>query len=258
MELLTADDVLNKTFQTTKFREGYDVEEVDDFLDLVLGTLRALYEENDGLKAQVAAAQQSSGEVAEAPALAPEAPAEVVEAPVAEAPVVSEADFGQAQAALTEAQAKAAAAEEQLAQVQAAADQAAARAAELESQLTTAQAALAAQESSALEASPEPEAATGIIQLAQQLHDDHVRAGQEEGARIVSEAHSESSRIIREAEDTSTQTLNKLEHERSILENKIEDLKTFERDYRGRLQGYLEGLLGDLNGGNSGSSEASL
>ena len=33
--MLTAADVLNHKFSATKFREGYDQDEVDDFLDLV-------------------------------------------------------------------------------------------------------------------------------------------------------------------------------------------------------------------------------
>ena len=41
MALLTADEVLNKKFQATKFREGYDQDEVDDFLDCVIWSLRA-------------------------------------------------------------------------------------------------------------------------------------------------------------------------------------------------------------------------
>src|SRR5699024_5873269 len=55
MALLTADDVLNKKFQPTKFREGYDQDEVDDFLDEVVNTLRAVYTENEELKARLAA-----------------------------------------------------------------------------------------------------------------------------------------------------------------------------------------------------------
>ena len=35
MTLLTADDVLNKKFQATKFREGYEQDEVDEFLETV-------------------------------------------------------------------------------------------------------------------------------------------------------------------------------------------------------------------------------
>jgi len=42
MAMLTADDVLNKKFQATKFREGYDQDEVDDFLDDVVNTLRSI------------------------------------------------------------------------------------------------------------------------------------------------------------------------------------------------------------------------
>lgn len=42
MALLTPDDVVNKKFQSTKFREGYDQDEVDAFLDDVVATLREL------------------------------------------------------------------------------------------------------------------------------------------------------------------------------------------------------------------------
>ncbi len=61
MALLTADDVLNKKFQPTKFREGYDQDEVDDFLDEVVNTLRAVYAENEELKARLASAPAGSG-----------------------------------------------------------------------------------------------------------------------------------------------------------------------------------------------------
>jgi DivIVA domain-containing protein len=37
---LSETDVLNKRFQTTKFRRGYDQDNVDDFLDEVVATLR--------------------------------------------------------------------------------------------------------------------------------------------------------------------------------------------------------------------------
>ena len=39
---LTPEDVVNKRFQSTKFREGYDQDEVDDFLDEVVVELRRL------------------------------------------------------------------------------------------------------------------------------------------------------------------------------------------------------------------------
>lgn len=52
--MLTPEDVLNKAFQTTKFREGYDQDEVDDFLDQVVIELRRLNQENEELRQQVA------------------------------------------------------------------------------------------------------------------------------------------------------------------------------------------------------------
>ena len=60
MALLTADDVLNKKFQATKFREGYDQDEVDDFLDEVVNTLRETQNENEDLKSKLAAAGDPS------------------------------------------------------------------------------------------------------------------------------------------------------------------------------------------------------
>lgn len=53
---LTPNDVLNKQFATTRLKEGYDQDEVDDFLDEVLAEFQRLIAENDKLKAQLAAA----------------------------------------------------------------------------------------------------------------------------------------------------------------------------------------------------------
>ncbi|MDP5226194.1 MULTISPECIES: DivIVA domain-containing protein [Arthrobacter] len=72
---LTPEDVVNKRFQPTKFREGYDQDEVDDFLDEIVVELRRLNQENEELRKQL------GGKGAEAP---------VAEAPKAE-PVKEEA-----------------------------------------------------------------------------------------------------------------------------------------------------------------------
>lgn len=74
--LLTADDVLTKKFPATKFREGYDVVEVDDFLDEVLNTLRELYAENDDLKAKLEASERRVAELSRANAQQQSLPAE--------------------------------------------------------------------------------------------------------------------------------------------------------------------------------------
>ena len=39
---ITPEDIVNKRFQSTKFREGYDQDEVDDFLDEVVLEMRRL------------------------------------------------------------------------------------------------------------------------------------------------------------------------------------------------------------------------
>jgi DivIVA domain-containing protein len=212
MALLTADEVLNKKFQATKFREGYDQDEVDDFLDEVVNTLREIQGENDDLKTKLAAAERRIAELSRAgaqqaaPAPKPEpvpeptpepiaAPAPVVAAPVAPAPVVAPAAPARGN---------------------------------------------------------EPESATGMLALAQKLHDDYVRSGQEESERLVADAKNQANRIVREAEETSQRTHGQLEQERSLLERKIDELRVFERDYRTRLKSYLENLLGDLdNRGNA-------
>ncbi len=76
---LTPEDVVNKRFQPTKFREGYDQDEVDDFLDEVVVELRRLNQENDELKQRLAASEARIAELqrtagsdqAPAPAAAP-------------------------------------------------------------------------------------------------------------------------------------------------------------------------------------------
>jgi DivIVA domain-containing protein len=85
---LTPEDVVNKRFQITKFREGYDQDEVDDFLDSVVVELRRLTVENDDLRSKLAAAD-ARGE--DSPSEAPSFPAASV---VAAAAVPSAADAG--------------------------------------------------------------------------------------------------------------------------------------------------------------------
>jgi DivIVA domain-containing protein len=70
---LTPEDVVNKRFQPTKFREGYDQDEVDDFLDEVVVELRRLNQENEELRQRLIASdsrinelQRSSGQPAPA------------------------------------------------------------------------------------------------------------------------------------------------------------------------------------------------
>ena len=193
MTLLTADDVLNKKFQATKFREGYEQDEVDEFLDEVVEAMRQLEAENADLKAKLEAANRrvaQLGEGASIPA-APASPVSPVQAePAVSMPAVSGESGGQG-----------------------------------------------------------PAAASGMLELAQRLHDEHVANGKAEGERIVTEARSTGEQIVREAEDQRNRTLAQLEKERSALEQKIDELRRFESDYRTRLKSYLQNLLANVEDG---------
>ncbi|MDR0504711.1 MAG: DivIVA domain-containing protein [Bifidobacteriaceae bacterium] len=198
MAQLTADDVVLKKFQATKFREGYDQVEVDDFLDEVAESMRALSTENNELKDKLALAEQRIAELSRAAATPAPAPVPVVVAPPTPEPRLERGLLGAA----------------------------------------------------------EPESATGMLALAQKLHDEYVRAGQEEGDQILADAKAKAAGIIREAEDASVRTLSKLEQDRAILERKIDELRIFERDYRTRLKSYLESLLADVEGKSVQLSDA--
>src|SRR4051794_35201691 len=58
---LTPEDVSNKRFTPVRLREGYDMGEVDQFLDEVEAELARLTRENDDLRAKLAAAQTGGG-----------------------------------------------------------------------------------------------------------------------------------------------------------------------------------------------------
>ena len=71
---LTPEDVVNKRFQATKFREGYDQDEVDDFLDEVVVELRRLNQENEELRQRLAAAEARANEASKSAQVAPTPP----------------------------------------------------------------------------------------------------------------------------------------------------------------------------------------
>jgi len=195
---LTPEDVVNKRFQPTKFREGYDQDEVDDFLDEVVVELRRLGQENEELRQRLIASESRINELqrsgatpavtqgAEAPAAAPAAAAPEA-APVA-APV--------AYAAGTDS---------------------------------------------------DPNNTNNLLQLARRLHEEHVREGIEKRDALIAEGHATAARIVSEAEAEQRAQLSTLDQERTALEQRVEDLRTFEREYRQKLKGHIEGLLHDLD-----------
>jgi DivIVA domain-containing protein len=79
---LTPDDVVTKQFQHVRFKEGFDPDEVDDFLDEIVVEWRKTIAENEELKAKLAAYESGETPAAEAEAVTPAEPV-VTEVPAA-------------------------------------------------------------------------------------------------------------------------------------------------------------------------------
>src|SRR6185437_9640068 len=66
---LTPEDVSNKRFTPVRLREGYDMGEVDQFLDLVEAELTRLRQDNDELRARMDVVPAQPGGSTQAPAV---------------------------------------------------------------------------------------------------------------------------------------------------------------------------------------------
>ncbi|WP_255768451.1 DivIVA domain-containing protein [Pseudarthrobacter sulfonivorans] len=215
---LTPEDVVNKRFQPTKFREGYDQDEVDDFLDEIVVELRRLNQENDELRKKLA----ESGSAVPASSAAAAPVVEKVPAPVKADKVESPAK-PEAETKVPEAPKK------------------------KEAEPAAVAAAPAAAPAPAAGSSVSAESAAGLLAMAQQMHDRHVADGQAQKDKIIAEAQIEASSLVNDAQEKSRKILGALEQQRSVLERKVEQLRGFERDYRSRLKAYIEGQLRDLD-----------
>ena len=76
---LTPDDVVTKQFQHVRFKEGFDPDEVDDFLDEIVVEWRKSIAEADELRAKLAAYESGAEAPAAPTAVVEQAPAPAVE-----------------------------------------------------------------------------------------------------------------------------------------------------------------------------------
>ena len=262
MALLTAEDVHWKQFQATKFREGYDQEEVDEFLNEVVETIATLQDQNASLKSEldevrqqaaaggVVAPSDSGEETAALKAQLETANAQIAEmqtqvqqyqAAAAEGDPQAGEQIQALQAHLAQTQQEAQAA---LAQSQAETQQAEAEIEQLREQLAQ------AEQNSQAAAQPsagQPEDATSMLALAQRVHDEYVRNGQQEADQILEDSRLKGDQIVREANDERRRVLEQLESERADLESRVDDLKAFENDYRQKVREHLQSLIGQLD-----------
>ena len=216
---LMPEDLQNQRFTPVRFSEGYDMDEVDNFLDNeVEPRLKELIAENERLKTELdeahnRIAELESGAPAAAAAPAVDAEDQDEETVVSEVPGASEDE-------------------------------------------TAPQA--AAEEPEAAAAQTPDQSAAGIIALANRLHDEHVKNGEDERDRLITEANEEHRRIVGEAEEKSRTTLAELETKKAELDKTIEGLRNFERDYRNRLRNYLENQLRELDTSETQDKQANF
>ncbi|MEQ1736392.1 MAG: cell division protein, partial [Rhodoglobus sp.] len=89
-----------------------------------------------------------------------------------------------------------------------------------------------------------------LLQLARRLHEEHVREGVEKRDALIAEGHAAAARVVAEAEARQRGQLTSLDQERQQLERRVEELRNFEREYRQKLKGYIEGQLRELDSAN--------
>jgi DivIVA domain-containing protein len=227
---LTPEDVSNKRFTPVRLREGYDMGEVDQFLDEVEAELARLTKENDDLRQKLSAAQtggdsgfQDTSSTAQTPAVqerAPEPPPapEPTPVPIPE-PVVAAPD-------------------PETIRVE-----------------TVPQAS---------------NAAARLLEIATRNADELVESAKNDADKIIGEARTKSERLESESKvkadrvesdartraqmlDSETaerrqQMFGELERERDKLNSEVETLRAFEREYRSRLKSYFSQQLEALSG----------
>lgn len=187
---LTPEDVVNKRFQPTKFREGYDQDEVDDFLDEIVVELRRLNQENEDLRQRLLASESRIAELQRSGA-----------------GLVAEINSPTAESALV---------------------------------------ASAFPEATSDPATLDTNNTNNLLQLARKLHEEHVRDGLTKRDELVAEGHATAARVLREAEAQQRADMSRLEQEKALIEHSIQELRSFEREYRLKLKAYIENQLADL------------
>ena len=278
---LTPAEVHNVAFKKPPIgKRGYDEEEVDAFLDIVEVELARLIEENNDLRARPGAAG-SNGGVSMAEMGAAREENNRLQARIAELEkALTQGKDGTAQQ-LAQVQQQLGQSDQQVQQLRQQLHQAQLAAQQAQQQ------AQAAQRPGGGGITDEHHAqAVQMLALAQQTADQHLAQSKSEAERLLAEsqanahatlgtAQAQSDKLVAEAKARGEQIEREsaakaaqavhdaeqrvsaltaqLDQRKSALERRVEELRTFEREYRTRLKSYLESQLRDLD--SSGRAE---
>lgn len=278
---LTPAEVHNVAFKKPPIgKRGYDEEEVDAFLDIVEVELSRLIEENNDLRARPAAGMNGGIGVAEVAAAREEngrlqARINELEKALTQGKDGASGQVVAMQQQLAQAEQQLAQTRQQLQQAQLAAQQAQQAAQQAQQQAAhgggsaedhhaqavqmlalaqqTADQHLAQSKSEAERLLAEAQAnAHAAITNAQAQSDKHVAEAKGRAEQLERESNAKATQTLRDAEQRASAITSQLEQRKLALDRRVEELRTFEREYRTRLKAYLESQLRDLEGRGQG------
>lgn len=230
---LTPADVRNKQFSTTRLRPGYDEEEVDAFLDEVEAELDRLIQENEELRAKLAECLRgkvpggmSMPSMASAPVQEQPKPEMMAPPPQPEPMRAPEPQPVPVAMSMPPAEDNMDTAARVLALAQQTADQAIADA---------------------------RREADETVTRARREADDILTKARRQAEQVIGDARARAETLERDAQERHRQAMGSLVQTRDELERKVEELRSFEREYRSRLKLYLENQLAELNVSAEGS-----
>lgn len=260
---LTPEDVRNKRFTAVRFKEGYDLDEVDAFLDEIEESLAALTKENSDLRATARgdvpttvreSLEQLDSENASLKRHSADLEAQIVslqEALVAanqRANDVVVVGGGSDTGAFEQLNATIAALRSELATVVDEKTQLINQVEDLRSQLESQSPLSLLHNESVADVTT---ASVRILELAQRTADEHLATARMEAEQLRIKTQNETDNMVNEAKTTVANLTREFESQRVGLERKIEELRAYEREYRSRLRSYLEGQLRELENKSS-------
>ena len=226
---LTPEDVSNKRFTPVRLREGYDMGEVDQFLDEVESELSRLTKENDDLRSKLTLAQSG--------APAPAAPAPVVEKKPEPTPAPESTPEPTPEPVVA-----ATPVETIRVETVPQASNAAARLLEI-----------ATRNADELVEEAKDEA-DKIISEARTKSERLELDSRTKADRLESDARTRAQMLDSETAERRRQMFGDLETERDKLNGEVENLRSFEREYRSRLKSYFSQQLESLNTGSEAAA----
>ena len=270
---LTPDDVDNKRFSTAGvMRQGYDMTEVDNFLDEVAAEMKRLHTELNELSSNADGGPADTQGSAAAPASgsSSEVTAAVDDEASDENGVEAKADGTTSAGASEGVEAEANASEGGTTEGDeptetTATDREAAETSDVATHSTPAEEGLAEGETEVARVSGNrgellrvattedaAAAAARMLELAGRNAEELVADARSEADRIVSEASGRAEELDGETEQRREKLVADLERDHQELSSEVEDLRAFEREYRAQLRNYFQQQLEALDAQGGG------